>query len=51
MGRAEELAAIQELIEASAAGRGAAVMIVGEAGIGKSRLLVEASARASAAGM
>ncbi|WP_182873451.1 ATP-binding protein [Microbispora sp. H10670] len=51
VGRAEELAAIEELIEASATGHGAAVMIVGEAGIGKSRLLAEASARASAAGM
>lgn len=51
VGRAAELAAIDELIAASADGRGAAVMIVGEAGIGKSRLLAEASARASAAGM
>ncbi|MEV0148825.1 MULTISPECIES: AAA family ATPase [unclassified Nonomuraea] len=51
MGRAAELAAIDELIAASADGRGTAVMIVGEAGIGKSRLLAEAAARASAAGM
>ncbi len=51
VGRATDIAVIEELIEASADGRGAAVMIVGEAGIGKSRLLAEASARASAAGM
>ncbi|MEV4459455.1 AAA family ATPase [Microbispora sp. NPDC049633] len=51
VGRAAELAAIEELVAVSAAGRGAALMIVGEAGIGKSRLLAEASARASAAGL
>ncbi|MCA2220176.1 ATP-binding protein [Nonomuraea aurantiaca] len=51
VGRAAELAAIDAVVAAAAGGRGTSVMVIGEAGIGKSRLLAEVSARASAAGM
>ena len=45
-GREEEIARIQELIDAARAGRSGALAIVGEAGIGKSSLLDVAAERA-----
>ena len=39
VGRADELAALHELADEAAAGRGRAVTLIGEAGIGKTRLL------------
>ncbi|MGI5170572.1 ATP-binding protein [Spirillospora sp. CA-253888] len=51
VGRAVELAVIDELVAVTAGGRGATMLVLGEAGIGKSRLLAEAAARGSAAGM
>ncbi len=51
VGRADELAAVRLLVDAAAAGSGAAVLVTGEAGIGKSRLLDEVAERAAAAGM
>ncbi|MFC9975756.1 ATP-binding protein [Spirillospora sp. NPDC127200] len=51
MGRAAELAVIDELVAAAVGGRGATMLVLGEAGIGKSRLLAEAAVRGSAAGM
>lgn len=41
VGRTEELARIQAIIEQLRAGRGGAIAIVGEAGVGKSRLVAE----------
>jgi tetratricopeptide (TPR) repeat protein len=46
IGRRQELAIILERLEAGIAGQGGAVVIRGEAGIGKSRLVAEARARA-----
>lgn len=37
--RQEQLGALQELTRAAAAGRGGALMVVGEAGMGKSALV------------
>jgi predicted ATP-dependent serine protease len=48
--RESELAVLGEVIESAACGRGGAVLIEGEAGIGKTRLLGLARARALAAG-
>ena len=48
--REAELAVLDEVMRAAASGRGGAVLIEGEAGIGKTRLLGAARARAEAAG-
>ena len=42
VGRAGELALVREALEGVAAGRGGVLVVMGEAGIGKSRLLAEA---------
>lgn len=42
VGRQHDLAALQELIERKSTGEGSAILISGEAGIGKSRLVTEA---------
>jgi len=44
VGRAAELRLIRETLHAGSAGRGGALVLVGEAGIGKSRLIREAAA-------
>ncbi len=49
--RERELAALTEMIESAREGTGAAALIEGEAGIGKTALLAAACARASDAGM
>jgi DNA-binding NarL/FixJ family response regulator len=49
VGRAEELAALDEVGRASNAGNVAAAVVVGDAGSGKSRLLAEASGRSASA--
>jgi DNA-binding SARP family transcriptional activator len=51
IGRASEHAALCEALEAAAAGRGGIVAVLGEAGIGKSRLVAELAAEAAARGM
>jgi DNA-binding NarL/FixJ family response regulator len=51
VGRRSELAAIDALLDSVERGRGGVVLVVGEAGIGKSRLLAEASARARRRGL
>jgi DNA-binding CsgD family transcriptional regulator len=50
VGRAAELATAARLVDALAAGTGAALLVTGEAGIGKSRLVGEAAARAAGTG-
>ncbi len=50
VGRDRELAEVTRLVDAAAAGDGGALLITGEAGIGKSRLLAETVALAHAAG-
>ncbi len=50
MGRVAELAALEALLGRSADGSGGAVLVAGEAGVGKSRLVSELVARARAAG-
>jgi DNA-binding SARP family transcriptional activator/tetratricopeptide (TPR) repeat protein len=50
VGRERELAELERAWEAVAAGSGAAAMIRGEAGIGKTRLATEVCARAAASG-
>ncbi len=41
VGRQQELAALQQALERAGAGHGQVVAVVGEAGVGKSRLLYE----------
>jgi DNA-binding CsgD family transcriptional regulator len=50
VGRDEELAALAEILSRVAGGRGACVAVIGEAGVGKTRLVTEAAARAGDAG-
>ena len=50
VGRAHELAELEDALTAVQAGGGAAVLVAGEAGIGKTRLAVELAARARDAG-
>ena len=50
-GRAAEIAVLSEVLDRAAAGRSAVVLIEGEAGIGKTRLLAEALAGARGRGM
>ena len=49
VGRQPELSAIQARIEAALAGQGSVLLIAGEAGVGKSRLVVETADRFTAA--
>jgi predicted ATPase len=51
VGRPAEIAALDALLLSVARGRGTALAVVGEAGIGKSRLLAELGERADARGM
>ncbi|WP_221469736.1 helix-turn-helix transcriptional regulator [Allocatelliglobosispora scoriae] len=51
VGRAEELATLREALTSTAAGRGGAFFLVGDAGLGKSRLTRECTTLANAAGM
>ena len=51
VGRAAELATARGLVDAVAAGRGGALLVAGEAGIGKTRLLDEVAARARERGL
>jgi len=50
VGRAGALAVLRRAAEAAAAGRGGVVLVTGEAGIGKTAVVVEAAASAAAAG-
>jgi DNA-binding CsgD family transcriptional regulator/tetratricopeptide (TPR) repeat protein len=50
VGRTRELAELEQALEAAQAGSSAAVLVAGEAGIGKSRLASEVATRARAAG-
>lgn len=51
VGRVEELALLERLAGEAAAGNGSVVVVSGEAGVGKSRLLAEMVARAARAGL
>src|SRR5664279_1984576 len=51
VGRDDEVAAITGALDRAAAGHGGAVFVVGEAGLGKSRLVGEAEAVARAMGL
>ncbi|MFC0547235.1 helix-turn-helix transcriptional regulator [Kutzneria chonburiensis] len=51
VGRRAELAALESALSAAADGRAGAVLLAGDAGVGKSRLLAELTARAVAAGV
>src|SRR5690349_2150596 len=51
VGRETELRAVENALSAARSGRGQAVFLVGEAGIGKSRLAMEAENLAFTAGM
>jgi len=50
VGRSDQLTALDDALAAAGAGRPSAVLIGGEAGIGKSRLVSEFAGRASRAG-
>lgn len=50
VGRDDELAALSEVVAAAARGEPSAVLVGGESGVGKSRLVAEVSARAAAEG-
>jgi AAA ATPase domain len=51
VGRQHELAALRGVVDRAAQGSGGAVVVLGEAEIGKSRLLAEVARRAAAQGM
>ncbi|PWW21517.1 putative ATPase [Geodermatophilus normandii] len=51
VGRAGELATLLAAVDRAAAGRGSAVLVAGDAGVGKSRLLDELAARAAGRGL
>ncbi|MEA5360461.1 AAA family ATPase [Amycolatopsis sp., V23-08] len=51
VGRSEELRVVDDALSAARDGRGGAVFVVGESGIGKSRLITEGIELANAAGM
>ncbi|SFO13966.1 regulatory protein, luxR family [Geodermatophilus obscurus] len=51
VGRAGELAALESSVARAVAGRGSAVLVAGDAGVGKSRLLDELAGRATARGL
>jgi DNA-binding CsgD family transcriptional regulator len=51
VGRAGELAEVRRLVAGAAAGRGSALVVVGEAGVGKTRLLDGAASAAADAGL
>lgn len=51
VGRDAQVAALQRCIEEAAGGAGQTVLVSGEAGVGKSRLVREASKRAAEAGL
>jgi tetratricopeptide (TPR) repeat protein len=48
VGREAALAVVSAALDAASAGKGQVVLVVGEAGIGKTRLVIEAAERASA---
>ena len=50
VGRAGELARLEDALAAAAAGRGSTILIAGEAGIGKTRLVSEFAERARMGG-
>jgi ATP/maltotriose-dependent transcriptional regulator MalT len=50
VGRGRELARLDDMLDAAAAGRGSTVLISGDAGIGKTRLVSELTARARSRG-
>ncbi len=51
VGRRAELTAVLALVDAAARGQGGALLVTGEAGVGKSRLVDEIRARAAETGM
>ncbi|MCA1835994.1 MAG: ATP-binding protein, partial [Actinobacteria bacterium] len=50
LGRTEELAALRRLLHSTSHGAGEAAVVQGEAGIGKTRLLVEITTQAAEEG-
>ena len=51
VGRSAELTTVRRLVDAAARGTGGALLVVGEAGIGKTRLLAEVAGRAAERGL
>jgi predicted ATPase len=51
IGRGAELATVRRLVDAIQCGNGATLLVTGEAGIGKSRLVAEVTGRAAQAGV